>query len=110
MLIQSFARALDRLGKVGDRLSFLGPTLARLTVGLVFVSTGWGKLHSLPDAPGARGRAMQEAMMGEGLLLRVVKDTINFAPPLIITEAEVDELFARFTRALAVVERAESVT
>ena len=55
-----------------------------------------------------RGRAMQDAMMAEGLLLRVVKDTINFAPPLIITEAEVDELFARFTRALATVERGEA--
>jgi putative oxidoreductase len=30
------------------RLSFLGPTLARLTVGLVFVGTGWGKLHDIP--------------------------------------------------------------
>ncbi len=53
-------------------------------------------------------RAMQDAMMAEGLLLRVVKDIINFAPPLIITEAEVDELFARFTRALGAVERAEA--
>ena len=23
--------------------------LARLTVGLVFIGTGWGKLHSIPD-------------------------------------------------------------
>jgi acetylornithine/succinyldiaminopimelate/putrescine aminotransferase len=38
----------------------------------------------------------------------VVKDTINFAPPLIITQTEVDELFARFTRALAAVERGEA--
>jgi adenosylmethionine-8-amino-7-oxononanoate aminotransferase len=40
-------------------------------------------------------------------LLRVVKDTINFAPPLIITLSEVDELFARFVCALGAVERAE---
>jgi 4-aminobutyrate--pyruvate transaminase len=81
---------------------------------MVFNTRGIGlggavQLHSLPDAVGARGRAMHDAMMAEGLLLRVVKDTVNFAPPLIITEAEVDELFARFTRALAVVERAEAV-
>ena len=31
------------------RLGPLGPTLARLTVGLVFIGTGWGKLHTLPD-------------------------------------------------------------
>jgi 4-aminobutyrate--pyruvate transaminase len=81
---------------------------------MVFNTRGIGlggavQLHSLPDAAGARGRAMQDAMMAEGLLLRVVKDTINFAPPLIITLAEVDELFARFTRALGAVERAEAL-
>jgi putative oxidoreductase len=31
------------------RLGPLGPTLARLTVGLVFMGTGWGKLQSMPD-------------------------------------------------------------
>lgn len=30
-----------------DRLHFLPPLLARVAVGLVFVSTGWGKLHAL---------------------------------------------------------------
>src|ERR1700755_606894 len=39
--------ALARARAVGDRLRFLGPTLARLTVGIVFIGTGWGKLHSL---------------------------------------------------------------
>lgn len=29
------------------KLEWLGPTLARLTVGVVFVGTGWGKLHTL---------------------------------------------------------------
>jgi len=32
---------------LADRLGFLPPLLARLAVGLVFVSTGWGKLHAL---------------------------------------------------------------
>jgi|SRR4051812_14950789 putative oxidoreductase len=31
-----------------QRLAFLGPTLARLTLGVVFVQSGWGKLHDLP--------------------------------------------------------------
>src|SRR5258708_8580521 len=43
------ARVRERLLGVAQRLSFLGPTLARLTVGLVFIGTGWGKLHSMPD-------------------------------------------------------------
>lgn len=98
----------------------VGPRLQQHLVSLtghpmVFNIRGVGlggavQLHSLPDTVGARGRAMQEAMIAEGLLLRVVKDTINFAPPLIITEAEVDELFARFTRAMIAVERSEART
>ena len=42
-------RTLDRLRHAAGRLEFLGPTLARLTVGLVFIGTGWGKLHNLGD-------------------------------------------------------------
>lgn len=39
----------ERLLAVARRLEPVGPTLARLTVGLVFIGTGWGKLHTLPD-------------------------------------------------------------
>ena len=49
MPITLVKNALARLRAVADKLSFLGPTLARLTVGVVFFGTGWGKLHSLPD-------------------------------------------------------------
>jgi putative oxidoreductase len=41
MLLRS--RALEVLG----RLSWLAPLLGRLAVGLLFCSTGWGKVHSL---------------------------------------------------------------
>lgn len=34
---------------VAGKLSWLPPTLARLAVGLVFLQTGWGKLHNLPQ-------------------------------------------------------------
>ncbi len=30
------------------RIEWLGPLLVRLTLGIVFVASGWGKLHSLP--------------------------------------------------------------
>jgi putative oxidoreductase len=43
------SNALARARALADKISFLGPTLARLTVGFVFIGTGWGKLHSLPD-------------------------------------------------------------
>jgi 4-aminobutyrate---pyruvate transaminase len=100
---------LGHVRRVGPRLQQHLASLAGHP--LVFNTRGVGlggavQLHSLPDAAGSRGQAMQEAMMAEGLLLRVVKDTINFAPPLIITHAEVDELFARFARALDAVQRA----
>ncbi len=37
----------------------------------------------------------------QGLIVRpLLSDRIAFCPPLVITEAEIDELFARFTRAL----------
>ena len=43
------AKLRESLSALTRRLAPLGPTLARLTVGLVFLGTGWGKLHSLPD-------------------------------------------------------------
>jgi putative oxidoreductase len=33
--------------RIGTSLRWLSPTLARLTVGLVFFRSGWGKLHDL---------------------------------------------------------------
>jgi 4-aminobutyrate--pyruvate transaminase len=102
---------LSHVRRVGPRLQQHLASLAGHP--MVFNTRGIGlggavQLHSLPNARGSRGQAMQEAMMAEGLLLRVVNDTINFAPPLIITQAEVDEMFARFSRALGAVERAEA--
>jgi putative oxidoreductase len=49
MLMNTIARSLRRLRAFADKVSFLGPTLARVTVGVVFMGTGWGKLHSIPD-------------------------------------------------------------
>ncbi len=50
MTMQSRIRDIhSRLQKLTERLSFLAPALIRLTVGLVFIRTGWGKLHTLDD-------------------------------------------------------------
>ncbi len=102
---------LGHVRRVGPRLQQHLASLVGHPMVLNIRGIGLGgavQLHSLPNAAGCRGQAMLEAMMAEGLLLRVVKDTVNFAPPLIITLAEVDELFARFTRALGAVQRAEA--
>ena len=37
----------DLAGRIARTFGWLPPTLARLTVGLVFFQSGWGKLHSL---------------------------------------------------------------
>src|SRR5262252_2933481 len=31
-----------------ERAQFVGPLLARVTLGVLFMSTGWGKVHSIP--------------------------------------------------------------
>jgi putative oxidoreductase len=86
-------KALLRLREVGDRLAFLGPTLARLTVGLVFIGTGWGKLHSLGDvtdffaslhipAPGFNARLAASTELFGGILVLVGLATRLAALPL----------------------------
>ena len=49
MLTDFIKITTTRVRTTADKISFMGPALARLTVGLVFIGTGWGKLHSLPD-------------------------------------------------------------
>jgi len=44
--VDSFRRFILR---VTGALGWLPPTLARITVGWVFLASGWGKLHGLPD-------------------------------------------------------------
>jgi len=86
-------KALLRLREVGDRLAFLGPTLARLTVGLVFIGTGWGKLHSLGDVtdffaslhippPGFNARLAASTELFGGILVLVGLATRLAALPL----------------------------
>jgi putative oxidoreductase len=96
---------LDRLRTLADKIAFLGPTLARLTVGLVFIGTGWGKLHSIPDvteffttlhipAPGfnARLTAATELFGGLAVLLglgtRLVSIPLGFTMVVAILTAK----------------------
>jgi putative oxidoreductase len=105
MLTTFIHRPLDRLRKTADKISFVGPTLARLTVGLVFIGTGWGKLHSIPDvtefftslhipAPGfnARLTAATEFFGGLAVLLglgtRLVSLPLGFTMVIAIVTAK----------------------
>lgn len=87
---------LDRLRKTADKISFMGPTLARLTVGLVFIGTGWGKLHSIPDvteffttlhipAPGFNARLTAATEFFGGLAILLGLGTRLVALPLAFT-------------------------
>jgi putative oxidoreductase len=63
-----------------QKLAWIGPLLVRLTLGLVFVKTGWGKLHSLDQvtdffaslhipAPGFQAAMVSTIEFAGGLLL-----------------------------------------
>lgn len=48
------------------------------------------------------GARLAKIALGQGLIVRALGDTIVFCPPLIITQDELAELFARFGRSMAV--------
>ena len=45
--MSTIKNAIERIIAVRDKLTFLGPTLARITMGSVFIGTGWGKLNNI---------------------------------------------------------------
>jgi len=95
-MLTTLENLLDRLRDTADKLVFLGPALARLTVGLVFIGTGWGKLHSLGDvtdffaslhipAPGFNARLAASTEFFGGILVLVGLGTRLVALPLAFT-------------------------
>ena len=53
--------------------------------------------------PGARGAAMLQACFEAGLMIRVTGDTIALSPPLIIEEAQIDQIVDTLRRTLGAV-------
>jgi putative oxidoreductase len=47
-MIRTVLRARAFVLKVAGGLSWLPPTVARLSIGWIFIQSGWGKLHNLP--------------------------------------------------------------
>ena len=89
-------RLLAHLRSIGDRISFMGPALARITVGVVFMGTGWGKLHSLSNvtefftslhipAPWFQARLVAGTEFFGGLLVLLGLGTRLVSIPLAIT-------------------------
>lgn len=48
-LMTLFETTRNRLLTLTQKMSFLAPLLIRVTVGVVFIGTGWGKLSDLPQ-------------------------------------------------------------
>jgi beta-alanine--pyruvate transaminase len=67
------------------------------TIGLV----GAVDLAAKPDAVGARGfEVMERAFHDEGMMVRPAGDTIAVSPPLIVSEAEIDEIVQKLGNVL----------
>jgi beta-alanine--pyruvate transaminase len=65
-------------------------------IGLV----GGIELAPLEGRPGARGGDVYRRAFDSGLLVRVTGDTVALSPPLIISEAEIDELVEKLRNAI----------
>ena len=50
------------------------------------------------------GARLAELALAQGLIVRAMGDSIAFCPPLIITAEQIDDMFARFGRAMAIFE------
>jgi putative oxidoreductase len=96
MLIDFIKTTTTRVRTAADKITFLGPALARLTVGLVFIGTGWGKLHSLPDvttffaslhipAPGFNATLAASTEFFGGILILIGLGTRLVALPMAFT-------------------------
>ena len=61
-------------------------------------------LASRPGAVGARAyEAMDRAFHDEGLMVRITGDTIALTPPLIVSEAQIAEIFEKVARVIKAV-------
>ncbi|HYX22210.1 MAG TPA: DoxX family protein [Thermoanaerobaculia bacterium] len=90
------ARLRRLVRSVSDRLRWLPPTVARLTIGLVFLQTGWGKVHNIQKvvgfftdlgipAPELQARLAASAELACGALILIGLFTRVATLPLIVT-------------------------
>jgi putative oxidoreductase len=102
-------RTRAKLLALAERLSFLAPALIRLTVGVVFIQSGWGKLHSLDKIteyfaslnipmPGLNARVASSTEFFGGILLlvglgtRLVSLPMAFVMVIALLTAKRDEI------------------
>lgn len=95
-ILTPFTAAARLAERIGNALTWVSPTLARLTVGMVFFQSGWGKLHDLQKvinyftdlglpAPAFQARLASTTEFVCGALLLAGLATRFAVVPLIIT-------------------------
>jgi putative oxidoreductase len=114
---QLIAAVASLAARIGNSLRWLGPTLARIVLGVVFVQSGWGKLNDLASVTdyfaslGLPNPAFQAALASTTELVCGTLVLAGFATrfaiiPLIVTMcvairtarwAEVDGIASTFT-------------
>ena len=92
------ARQLEPL--YGDAAMTLKGQPGVLDVRTVGIAAGID-LAPRPGAPGERGfEAMERAFHDEDLVIRITGDTLAIAPPLMVGEAEIGEIFEKVARVI----------
>jgi beta-alanine--pyruvate transaminase len=92
------ARALETYWEDAMHMLRQAPNVADVrNIGLV----GGIELAPLEGRPGARGSDAYRRAFDAGLLVRITGDTIALSPPLIISEAQIDELVGKLGDAIA---------
>jgi beta-alanine--pyruvate transaminase len=92
------ARSLETYWADAVHMLRQAPNVADVrNIGLV----GGIELVPLDGRPGLRGSDVYRRAFEQGLLVRVTGDTIALSPPLIISEAEIDEIVEKLGNAIA---------
>src|SRR5580698_9744192 len=90
-----FERARTLESKFADAAMTLKGLPGVLDVRAIGIAAGVD-LAPRPGAPGERGyEAMERAFQDEDLVIRIAGDTLAIAPPLIVSEAEIGEIFEK---------------
>jgi beta-alanine--pyruvate transaminase len=100
---QLFERAKRLEARFADAAMTLKGLPGVLDVRTVGISAGID-LAARPGAVGERGyEAMERAFHDEDLVIRITGDTLAIAPPLIVTEAQIAEIFEKTARVIKAV-------
>jgi beta-alanine--pyruvate transaminase len=98
-----FERAKSLEAKWADAAMTLKGLPGVLDIRTVGITAGID-LASRPGAPGLRGyETMERAFHGENLMVRIAGETIELMPPLIVSEAQIAEIFEKVARVIKTV-------